>query len=579
MVFSNSRAVSIEQLVVGDKVTNYNLKDGSFSSVTVQQISTLAVDSIVEIKTTQGSILSSPNQLFYDDAKQDFVQASALTDQNVLISQNLGKISCIGITQHPLKAVCYKLTLDWPHTFFASDLKVLAHNVAPAVVLLPGLAEAFVGVSIIAYAHIQGTTEIFSDLALGKTQVLRNVDLFAKQYRKKEPSNTKLNIPYILQPPSIAGIKPDSSMYNHVRQYPQLYSPFIITAEIDSCGNIIGTIWSIKLDSCDGKTNWFSKQTIGREVFAYSNPVIKVFMQEEDKKQLDQLRDFTKTWPTDITKNLFDPYLHISTEAEWIRIEYGDFEKIIYGIQFGVHALRQMVLKNIPPSHVIQAIKNATCTLAKDSKHVIFCDKQSDTTAVVEKASRKVINVGRAGDMATMNEMPPKEDPNNTKSGKDTKNKNQLPRPGDDGGPVISKIPPIVAAEEEIRKNGSTVVTAVGDAAKAAGKAVGSTIRERGKTFEDFIIKKLGGRGSFNVGGREFDGAVGNVWYEAKSGQFWDMLLTNKDKLNRFREGMGRGLRIARDNGATYHLHSNTPIPRIIKKWLTEKGIPFTEWK
>ena len=65
----------------------------------------------------------------------------------------------------------------------------------------------------------------------------------------------------------------------------------------------------------------------------------------------------------------------------------------------------------------------------------------------------------------------------------------------------------------------------------------------------------------------------------AKSGQFWDMLLTNKDKLDKFRESMGRGLRIAHDNGASYHLHSNTPIPESIKSWLTGKGIPFTEWK
>lgn len=37
-------------------------------------------------------------------------------------------------------------------------------------------------------------------------------------------------------------------------------------------------------------------------------------------------------------------------------------------------------------------------------------------------------------------------------------------------------------------------------------------------------------------------------------------------------------LNIARQNGATYELYSNIPIPQVIKDWLTKKGIPFTKW-
>lgn len=37
-----------------------------------------------------------------------------------------------------------------------------------------------------------------------------------------------------------------------------------------------------------------------------------------------------------------------------------------------------------------------------------------------------------------------------------------------------------------------------------------------GKDFEDFLVKKLGGKGRFKVKGGEFDGAVGNVRYESK---------------------------------------------------------------
>ena len=98
-----------------------------------------------------------------------------------------------------------------------------------------------------------------------------------------------------------------------------------------------------------------------------------------------------------------------------------------------------------------------------------------------------------------------------------------------------------------------------------------------GHDFEDYLTKNIGGNGSFSIGGREFDGGIGNRWWEAKSGQYWDMLETNPQKLAKFQSDMGDRLKIATENGATYELFSNTPIPMSIKQWLNKKGIPFTE--
>lgn len=97
-----------------------------------------------------------------------------------------------------------------------------------------------------------------------------------------------------------------------------------------------------------------------------------------------------------------------------------------------------------------------------------------------------------------------------------------------------------------------------------------------GRDFENYL-NDTGGDGSFSVGGREFDGGVGNRWWEAKSGNYWDMLEDNPSMLAKFKSDMGNRLRIATDNGATYELFSNTPIPESIKQWLIEKGISFTE--
>ena len=98
-----------------------------------------------------------------------------------------------------------------------------------------------------------------------------------------------------------------------------------------------------------------------------------------------------------------------------------------------------------------------------------------------------------------------------------------------------------------------------------------------GDEFEEFLRRKLGGRGSFIEEGREFDGAVGNRWYEAKSGRYWERFCQKGKGFEKFKSDMGRRLTIARKNEASYEVHSNTPIPEHVKKWLVKKDIPFFE--
>ena len=100
-----------------------------------------------------------------------------------------------------------------------------------------------------------------------------------------------------------------------------------------------------------------------------------------------------------------------------------------------------------------------------------------------------------------------------------------------------------------------------------------------GKEFEDWLVKFHGGNGSFKMGGREFDGAITiNRWYEAKSGNFWRDHTSTPQKFERFKSDMGDRLKIATKNGATYELHSNTPIPKHVKEFLNKKGIKYFEY-
>ncbi len=101
-----------------------------------------------------------------------------------------------------------------------------------------------------------------------------------------------------------------------------------------------------------------------------------------------------------------------------------------------------------------------------------------------------------------------------------------------------------------------------------------------GHDFEHYLHKVIGGESKYIKGstaGRDFDGVFGNRWYEAKSGNYWNKLLQNKSMELNFKQKMSEGLKIAQENGASYELFSNSPIPDSIKKWLTKKGIPFTE--
>ena len=102
-----------------------------------------------------------------------------------------------------------------------------------------------------------------------------------------------------------------------------------------------------------------------------------------------------------------------------------------------------------------------------------------------------------------------------------------------------------------------------------------------GKDFESYLNKTLRGKGSFSNKGREFDGAYGvnnSIWYEAKSGRYWkDHAQPDTKGFDKFKSDVGSHLSIARQNGASFEVHSNTPIPPHVKIWLKSKNIPFKE--
>lgn len=70
---------------------------------------------------------------------------------------------------------------------------------------------------------------------------------------------------------------------------------------------------------------------------------------------------------------------------------------------------------------------------------------------------------------------------------------------------------------------------------------------------------------------------MGNRWYEAKSGRYWEDHAQVGKGFDKFRSDIGSKRALANENGATFEVHSNTPIPTHVKDWLGNKNIPFTE--
>ena len=132
----------------------------------------------------------------------------------------------------------------------------------------------------------------------------------------------------------------------------------------------------------------------------------------------------------------------------------------------------------------------------------------------------------------------------------------------------------LVMGKVETKSSLGNTIQYVDNATEGTGSGAKGLV---GRNFEDYLTREIGGNGSFSNSGREFDGGVGNRWWEAKSGQYWDILQNNPNELNNFKSSMGQRLSIAQQNGATFELFSNTPIPQSIQNWLTLKGIPFTE--
>lgn len=439
---TDSKFVLIENIDTGDVVASCNLEEKTPLSVAVLEIYECHLNTMIEIKTAKGSIFSSPDQLFYDDALHDCVSARELTTESILLTRNLLKIRCTEIKQHCIKTACHRLVLEWPHLFFATDLEVLVHNALSSIPTVIGSLKDLLAWGM-AIAYVRLTTDQkkigtsppvdvdgIQTLNLPNTnlvntnpvseQLLYDIAAFEAQYTKVDmygrqdifdPDKYFIHgRPVPANPPPIVGVTPDAHMYRNMRCNPLKFGPIFPLGIMTPTGDVVCMLYVMTFDRWIQTKPSFVWRTFGKQLLRRNDPFVKVFVEFEDTKQLTNLRDFIRTLPKGIPTLLFAPDSHTSEETEIIREKYGDLEKTIYEAKFGIHALYRMAQQGIPPSLVVQAIKYGTCMAAKDLTRLLYYDKLLDIAIALEKSSRKIVNVGRVKDIPVLDEQPPDPD-------------------------------------------------------------------------------------------------------------------------------------------------------------------------
>lgn len=139
LVKTSQGLVSVEQLHIGDQVTTC-FPNKLISTAQISKFSQYTTDTVIMIVTNKGSLAVSKDQLLYDPMLNQWIQVQDLTKNNVLLDYHGNQLKCIKVKLHRETAITHRLSLEYPHTFYISDLQILAHNFVP---LIFGISFAF----------------------------------------------------------------------------------------------------------------------------------------------------------------------------------------------------------------------------------------------------------------------------------------------------------------------------------------------------------------------------------------------------------------------------------------------------
>ena len=142
----------------------------------------------------------------------------------------------------------------------------------------------------------------------------------------------------------------------------------------------------------------FDSTELGRQIVRRDHELVRLFIGIEDKKQLNELKSFVRTWSSDMISRLFVADVFFETKSRLLCFYHNVAQKNIYERPFDIYALYHMVEKNISPSLVVQAIKYGICASTRSWRHVIFSDQRYNIAILIDMISGTVIDVGFYGE-------------------------------------------------------------------------------------------------------------------------------------------------------------------------------------
>ncbi len=131
--------VPIEKLNVGDDVMSYG-PHKTIKPVKILRITKEIAPSRLIIVTEQGSFVAAKDQFFYSDTYY-WVVATAISDEHALLDVNSQVNQCGNSFIVNEDTTIYKVTIEFPHVLFISDLQIVTHNFLPPIAI--GVSLAF----------------------------------------------------------------------------------------------------------------------------------------------------------------------------------------------------------------------------------------------------------------------------------------------------------------------------------------------------------------------------------------------------------------------------------------------------
>lgn len=219
------------------------------------------------------------------------------------------------------------------------------------------------------------------------------------------PENHKNNAPTLCKQPSLGGVMLDSTMYQEMCIFPFRYSALYPIALMTGSGDVACVIFCSRFSHRKNEIQAiFTFEEFGREIFSRTHPFVTEFFAAEDKIQLDNLRIAVQKWPSALISKLFKSDV-TAKERKNLRTQYSKLDQVIYGNTFGIDAIYHMAEKSLAPSLVLQTIKYGRKGVIPNPERLIYFDSKQDIAVLVEKASKKIINVGRySSDLCNLNE-------------------------------------------------------------------------------------------------------------------------------------------------------------------------------